>query len=231
MKKRVLVILVFIFFINIIGFVSAECSGLIGGQNAGTSKYFKDTTFGTMYINYIETYVNLTDYCINSSVMKDYNCNGGNVDSVEHFCVNGCNDGAGIKSICSDSDGGENLYVKGTLTITDANGVPRTSSPPDPYVLPPYTDSCTTDGKVSEYSCKDAIVEIGYCKYGCNLARSYSCPSGETCSNGICALCTASWSCSYWSTCTNNQQTRTCTNSNNCNTTSNKPSTSQSCCV
>ncbi|MFH1586078.1 MAG: hypothetical protein ABIB79_04885 [archaeon] len=41
--------------------------------------------------------------------------------------------------------------------------------------------------------------------------------------------CTESWTCNAWSFCTNNQQTRYCSDSNSCGTTSNKPSTSQSC--
>ena len=41
--------------------------------------------------------------------------------------------------------------------------------------------------------------------------------------------CAESWSCSDWSACSNNQQTRTCADSNNCGTTKNKPSESQAC--
>ncbi len=45
------------------------------------------------------------------------------------------------------------------------------------------------------------------------------------------ATCTESWACTDWSTCANNQQTKTCTDSNNCGTTTSKPSESQSCTV
>ncbi len=41
--------------------------------------------------------------------------------------------------------------------------------------------------------------------------------------------CIEDWSCTNWSSCTNNQQTRTCTDSNLCGTTENKPVESQSC--
>lgn len=41
--------------------------------------------------------------------------------------------------------------------------------------------------------------------------------------------CIESWSCSTWSTCTNNTQTRTCTDANSCGTTVNRPALSQSC--
>ena len=43
--------------------------------------------------------------------------------------------------------------------------------------------------------------------------------------------CAESWSCTSWSTCANSVQTRTCTDSNNCGTTANKPTESQSCNV
>jgi len=41
--------------------------------------------------------------------------------------------------------------------------------------------------------------------------------------------CTESWSCGVWSACASGLQTRTCTDSNNCGTTTNKPSESQTC--
>jgi PGF-pre-PGF domain-containing protein len=41
--------------------------------------------------------------------------------------------------------------------------------------------------------------------------------------------CTESWSCTEWSTCVNNQQTRTCTDANNCGAIVNKPAETQSC--
>src|SRR3989344_2172981 len=42
-------------------------------------------------------------------------------------------------------------------------------------------------------------------------------------------LCIESWSCTAWSSCTNNSQSRTCTDSNNCGTTTNRPPLTQSC--
>jgi hypothetical protein len=43
------------------------------------------------------------------------------------------------------------------------------------------------------------------------------------------SVCVESWTCSSWSSCSNNQQTRTCTDSNKCGTTTNKPYTTQTC--
>jgi hypothetical protein len=41
--------------------------------------------------------------------------------------------------------------------------------------------------------------------------------------------CTESWTCTGWSTCANSQQTRACTDNNDCETTNNKPSETQTC--
>lgn len=43
--------------------------------------------------------------------------------------------------------------------------------------------------------------------------------------------CIEDWQCGSWSSCVNEQQTRTCTDSNNCNTTINKSVTSQNCTI
>ncbi len=43
------------------------------------------------------------------------------------------------------------------------------------------------------------------------------------------ATCTESWSCTAWSTCENGTQTRTCTDNNDCGTTNNKPTETQTC--
>ena len=54
--------------------------------------------------------------------------------------------------------------------------------------------------------------------------------AGEvTAPTGAAITCVESWSCTDWSTCVNNQQTRTCTDVNSCGTTVNKPDESQSC--
>jgi len=42
-------------------------------------------------------------------------------------------------------------------------------------------------------------------------------------------VCTENWSCTSWSSCSGNAQTRTCSDANACGTTSNKPAESQSC--
>ena len=43
------------------------------------------------------------------------------------------------------------------------------------------------------------------------------------------SVCTPSWSCETWNSCSNSQKSRICTDSNNCSTNSNKPDETQSC--
>ena len=45
----------------------------------------------------------------------------------------------------------------------------------------------------------------------------------------IAQACVPNWQCSGWSACVSGQQTKTCTDSNNCGTTANKPSETQTC--
>lgn len=53
--------------------------------------------------------------------------------------------------------------------------------------------------------------------------------AGEVTPPPIQPTCTENWSCTDWSTCSNNQQTRTCTDANNCGTIASKPVESQNC--
>lgn len=125
--------------------------------------------------------------------------------------------GGSVRSTCTDTDSGQNIYVKGNCTKGTS-----------------YTDSCVSSSTLAEYYCSS-----NRCK-----SVQISCPSGYSCSNGACiainATCTPNWSCTsfsacsatYNSVCSNSAtgtQTRTCTDLNNCGTTSGKPAESQSC--
>lgn len=72
----------------------------------------------------------------------------------------------------------------------------------------------------------------------CGGTCSPGCSSEETCdSAGQCiastiittTTCTPDWECGNWSTCENEEQTRTCTDDNACETSSGKPDETQSC--
>lgn len=54
-------------------------------------------------------------------------------------------------------------------------------------------------------------------------------PSRRTIILGTTPLCIANWTCTAWSECVNNTQTRTCTDENSCGTLTGKPSETQSC--
>jgi len=66
----------------------------------------------------------------------------------------------------------------------------------------------------------------GWFKYDSDTTYSYYC---RTPGASSCNVCTPSWTCGSWSSCSSGTQTRTCTDSNNCGVTTGKPSTSQSC--
>jgi hypothetical protein len=95
----------------------------------------------------------------------------------------------------------------------------------------------------------------GFCDSGENCLNSpidCACPSGQNCgSDGVChtpqqpsvgggssfvgggapPVCKEDWTCTEWSGCVADQQTRTCTDKNNCNTNKTKPNITQACTV
>ncbi len=84
-----------------------------------------------------------------------------------------------IHPACSDSDGGVNIYSKGTATGADSNDKKFTNR-----------DYCSGSTGVMEYSCLAAangdILQVKY----------YECPSGYTCDNGACKETTTTKKCS-----------------------------------
>lgn len=67
-------------------------------------------------------------------------------------------------STCTDTDGGKNYAVQGTITGTDYLGRPYN-----------YTDRCTGDTVLQEYYCDNT---------GTGVFIYYKCPNG--CANGAC---------------------------------------------
>ncbi|MFH1664490.1 MAG: hypothetical protein ABH986_06860, partial [archaeon] len=79
-------------------------------------------------------------------------------------------------------------------------------------------DSCPacTQGQISsECYCDGSTRTTGYC-----CSETYQATQ---------CVCTESWTCSGWSSCSNGTQTRTCTDSSSCETTENIPSLTQAC--
>ncbi|MBN2043368.1 MAG: hypothetical protein JW754_06215 [Candidatus Aenigmarchaeota archaeon] len=102
-------------------------------------------------------------------------CNGDNVveqncdKTVDYECPDGCSFGACVSGIhvsgeCTDSDGGKNYYLRGTITTGNDT----------------FEDGCGTGemaGYVIEYSCEEQ-------ENGTHVPSNYECPFG--CSEGRC---------------------------------------------
>ena len=104
---------------------------------------------------------------------------------------------------CTDSDNGKEYAIKGTTSDT----------------IETKEDSCYDSNTLKEYYCDSFADYI-----------LYTCPNG--CEAGACkgvTTCTPSWQTGAWSTCVNNQQTRTVTDSNNCGVATGKPDVTQTC--
>jgi len=113
------------------------------------------------------------DTCLDDSKVTEYYCNpDGTFAGQDLSCPSGnyCEDGAckegqapPITSLtCTDSDGGKDVYTKGTATNT-AGGKGE--------------DSCIGTSKVAEYYCNPD---------GTYAEEDKSCPSGYQCSSGAC---------------------------------------------
>lgn len=105
------------------------------------------------------------DYCVNDTTVFEYICNKGcdNILAHEIPCFLGCKDGACIipeNVTCTDSDGGLDYYVKGTVTWGSSGIAP---------------DTCFDENRLDEAYCSDD---------GIGGTIDYTCPYG--CSEGVC---------------------------------------------
>jgi hypothetical protein len=113
-----------------------------------------------------------TDSCADSSTVKEYLCSDGNAVTQQKPCESGysCSDGRCVRtrSNCDDTDGGDDIYNDGMVTIND----PLTSAE--------YLDKCIGD-TLKEYYC----TAEGY------ASRIVTCPAGYTCIRAACreAVC------------------------------------------
>lgn len=116
---------------------------------------------------------------------------------------------------CNDTDGGQDIYLKGTLTYSSSKT----------YY---FNDSCayynftTSKYDLREYYCIGN--QYSYARIPCGI---------NGCSDGACIKnsCTQSWNCTNWGACTSGVQTRLCRDLNNCGNEIGKPSESQSCAM
>ena len=96
--------------------------------------------------------------------VMEYHCKSSLSDAHKgYICPNGCNDGACIPEInitCTDSDGGNNIYVKGT-----ASGYGLLVGE-----IISETDQCQTNGDIAEAVCSENGPGVNFinCPNGCN---------------------------------------------------------------
>ena len=143
------------------------CSDSDGGRDY----YVKGLTSGMTPAGY---YTSRTDYCIpdpnglSSNTLEEYYCYNNLVYDYRYTCPHGCSDGACI-SLCDDSDGGRNYYVKGLTSGITTVGYSTNRS-----------DHCVRDenGEITD------VVEEYYCYNDLVYDYRYTCPHG--CFDGAC---------------------------------------------
>ena len=187
MKKTISIIICLLFLVMAISLVNAECTdsdGPDGNSISSPDKFIKGIV--------IENGTEHADTCWNGSLyhgaavegngdsvgeygcydseLGDYVKSGGSLSFAIAKCEVGCQDGACIKAgtACTDSDGGEDYYVKGYATGLYAGEIKT------------IYDSCDADNPnaVVEAFCEPYGLEEGITQYG------YICPNG--CSDGAC---------------------------------------------
>jgi len=103
------------------------------------------------------------DSCYDADTVLEYYCSGGEVKSQYSDCSAGyyCNEGICEESTdCEDSDGGQKIYTKGTITKGSST----------------YSDYCIDDDTVYEY----------FCNFNYIASDWIDCPSGYECDDGAC---------------------------------------------
>lgn len=110
------------------------------------------------------------DVCAWNGKVRENYCEGYKNLTIDLDCPSGtsCKDGACVAGTnsCSDSDGGTDLTIKGTVTATGADGKVNKS-----------TDFCSGTANILEMSCNTNNM---------NKTSWESCPLGSSCKDGAC---------------------------------------------
>jgi C1A family cysteine protease len=97
-----------------------------------------------------------------------------------------------------------------------------------------YASGSTTCYNSNKETCNNGIWTSESCSYGCSSGNCNSAPAPQYSGGGgggAPPTCKENWTCTDWSTCILDKQTRLCTDKNKCGTTKSKPIESQSCTV
>jgi hypothetical protein len=107
------------------------------------------------------------DSCFDAGAVKEWYCDeNGSAQYTMIECGSGkkCFDGRCVRSICTETDGGFNIYLNGTVT---KRGESTTESD---------SDTCPSSDSVREY----------YCYGDTYLTKIVQCPTNTTCKEGAC---------------------------------------------
>ena len=132
---------------------TTECNDTDGGQDIYVRAALIED--GTTY----------TDYCYDSDTVWEYYCSAGSMQVIRRDCPTDyiCTAGECVYSpteTCSDTDGGDEIYAKGTVTKGTTSN----------------TDSCYDSNTVREH----------YCSANTPAEHLVFCPYGYSCSDGAC---------------------------------------------
>lgn len=132
----------------------------------------------------------------------------------------------------SDNDGVEEP-VPGYLVMGPSMGLSYNGSYYDrilDYTYPPFRASSTLASYPVARKYVDSNKTTMFSEYSINSLAPLAAVYGYFSNNSSAPpTCTENWTCSAWSACSGGTQTRTCFDSNNCSTTTNRPTLSQSC--
>ena len=123
----------------------------------GGDKFFKSTIVVRSDATVIQQE---EDVCLNSSVLKEFHCQGDELRYTTYECRNGCEEGKCnrelVRSECTDTDGGgeAHLYIKGEIIYTYyySDGTTENTT-----LVTDYCDGTT----LNEYSCPGDIDSPG----------------------------------------------------------------------
>ena len=152
------------------------CSDFCSGGTCTNCKNETDGGYnppeaGSIYVisQYTPGGTTVSDRCTGEYRLQEVYCNGPQSYAANVSCSNRCSQSACVETssgTCTETDGGDNWYEKGTATGT--NGT--------------FTDKCSTATQLQEYNCDAAGMvqqSFPWCDHGCNNGACNS-PPGAT---------------------------------------------------